>query len=153
MNCEADSRTSSLVIGYGSPLRGDDRAGPVAAEQLAALGYRARAVAQLTPELAAEISGFRRVIFLDASAGIEPGEVAVRPLQPEDRMAGPFEHHSTPSGLLQLAADCYGWHGQAFLIAIGCREFGLSEECSEAARRAIAGAIRAVQQLPATSGG
>jgi len=147
MSCEAERCPSALVIGYGSSLRGDDQAGPVAAGQLSRLGFACRVAAQLTPELAADIAAARRVIFLDASVEVAPGEIAVLPLTPQPVASGPFDHHLTPAGLLQLAVDCYNWRGEAYLIAIGCDRFALGENCSTPAQRAIARAIRAVCDL------
>ncbi|MCX6620886.1 MAG: hypothetical protein NTY38_07355, partial [Acidobacteria bacterium] len=83
-----------------------------------------------------------RVIFLDASADVEPGEIRLKPIEPASAKR-PFEHHATPAAILRLAADCYGWQGEAVLIAIGCEQFELSEELSEAARRGVARAVEA----------
>lgn len=151
MSYEADATGTVLVIGYGSPLRGDDQAGRITAGELARLGFTSRVLTQLTPELAADIAGFRRVIFLDASVAVEPGEIAVEPIGP-GRHAAPFEHHLTPGGLLQLAAGCYGWRGEAWLIALGTEQYELGTECSAAAGRAIAKAIEKVRKLAAESG-
>ncbi len=60
---------SSLVIGYGNTLRGDDGVGPLVAEQVEAWNLpavRSRVTHQLTPELAAEIAEVDLVFFVDA---------------------------------------------------------------------------------------
>ena len=67
----------TLVIGYGSPIRGDDAIGPLAADALAAAplppGWRVLSRHVLTAELAEDLAAVDRVIFLDASvrAGVE----------------------------------------------------------------------------------
>jgi hydrogenase maturation protease len=135
------SLKTELIIGYGSSLRGDDRAGLVAAEELASRGFHALAVPQLTPELASAIAEVQRVIFIDASADVAPGEVSVEPIELNPSIARPFEHHASPAAILRLAADCYGWKGEAFLIAIGCQNFDLSEDLSEPAKQGIKAAV------------
>ena len=59
-----DSRTASiLVIGYGNTLRRDDAVGCLIADEVACWqrpGVRSMSVAQLTPELAAELAAARR---------------------------------------------------------------------------------------------
>ena len=54
------ARDNVLVIGYGSPLRGDDAAGPLAARQLAQRGFEAIEAHQLTPELAEKVASIYR---------------------------------------------------------------------------------------------
>lgn len=141
MSSRADRRSSALFIGYGSSLRGDDRAGIVAAERLAALGFRTLTVPQLAPELAADVAAAVEVFFLDASASVPPGEVRVTLLEPEALRAGVLEHHATPGGILRLAEEVYGARVPATLIAIGAESFALSEELSEPARRGICQAV------------
>ena len=58
------AREGFLIIGYGSPLRGDDAAGPIAARQLAQQGFHALDVHQLTPELAEPVAKARMVPFI-----------------------------------------------------------------------------------------
>ena len=72
--------SSSLVIGIGNPLRGDDGIGWRLAAQLPAgsgLGVRCRQ--QLTPELAEELAAVERVLFLDAWLGPEGPDGASPP--------------------------------------------------------------------------
>ncbi|MFN5219851.1 MAG: hydrogenase maturation protease [Cyanobacteriota bacterium] len=59
---------SGLVVGIGNPLRGDDGVGWWLARRAERLrpAPAVRLVQQLTPELAAELVGFRRVLFVDA---------------------------------------------------------------------------------------
>lgn len=62
-------RIPYLLIGYGSPLRGDDAVGALLAERLAERSRRGRRVIvahQLLPEHAADLAQARVVIFADA---------------------------------------------------------------------------------------
>ena len=83
----AQGALRTLVIGYGSPIRGDDAIGPLAADALAAgalpPGLRVLSRHVLTAELAEDLCAADRVIFLDASVQGEPGEVQVRQLHPD----------------------------------------------------------------------
>ena len=69
-----------LIIGYGNPLRGDDGVGWRVAEAVAAAlpdgAAEVLTVHQLTPELAELMSRADRVIFIDAAAEGEAGEVS-----------------------------------------------------------------------------
>lgn len=135
-----------LIIGYGSPLRGDDAAGPMAARQLAARGFHALDVHQLTPELAQNIAAARTVFFLDAHAKLPPGEISTEPLEADDRR-GPLEHHASPAGLLRLTRTAYGAYPQAWLVSMGGENFELGEGLSLTAERAVARAVDAVLRL------
>src|SRR4051794_20560659 len=60
------------IIGYGNPLRRDDRAGPLVARHVARWhcpGVVSRALFQLTPELVDEFATAAEVLFVDAALG------------------------------------------------------------------------------------
>jgi hydrogenase maturation protease len=109
------SRT--LVIGYGSPIRGDDAIGPLAAERLATgpLPEGVRVVSRhvLTAELAEVLAAVDRVIFLDATVEGEPGEVRVRDLAPDARAVSTMAHFHDPRELLAWCETLYGRTPQA----------------------------------------
>jgi len=126
-----------LVIGYGNPLRGDDAAGPIAAERLARQGFDVVAVHQLVPELAERVAAAHTVIFLDADAAIAPGTIEIERIE---QAAAPraFEHHATPAGLLGLARTAYAAQPEAWLIRMGGASFEFGDALSAAAEHAIA---------------
>jgi len=135
-----------LIIGYGNPLRGDDAAGPLAARRLAGFGFETIETHQLTPELAEPIAAAEIVFFLDADAAVPAGEIcAQRVTASEAEPPLSFEHHSTPAGLLRLAALAYRAAPEAWAIGLGARCFDLAEGLSRNAERAVS---RAVQELP-----
>lgn len=108
---------SVLVIGYGNPLRGDDAAGPVLADRLAALalpGVEVRVTHQLTPELAADLAGRDAVLFLDAALG---EGVHVEVVEPDFAPTG-LGHAGDPARLLGLAQRLYGSQPRAWLVTI-----------------------------------
>ena len=132
-----------LVVGYGSQLRGDDAAGPAAARRLAEHGLNALDVHQLTPEIAERSAQARVVFFLDADAGLTPGEVS------RERIDGgvPAEalgHYATPAGLLHMARTVYGAVPEAWLIRMGCNQFEIGDGLSAEAERAVSRAVEEV---------
>jgi hydrogenase maturation protease len=131
-----------VIVGFGSSLRGDDAAGPEAARRLAARGFHAIAVHQLTPELAEPLAAAREAWFLDADVRVAPGEVAIAPI--DESVAGPLEHHATPASLLRLSREAFGAVPKAWLAGMGGANFDLSDRLSPAAEAAIETVIRRI---------
>lgn len=120
-----------LVLGYGSDLRRDDGAGRVAAEAVAARdlpGVTARALHQLTPELAEDLAG-TQVIFVDAT--VARRTVDLTELAAGDG-TGPMTHHADPRGLLDLAAALGAPAAGAWLVHIPAHDLGLGTGLSDA---------------------
>jgi hydrogenase maturation protease len=131
---------STLVIGYGNPLRGDDGFGLRAAERIPG----AMAVHQLTPELMEPIARAGHVIFIDASSEGAPGEVRRRPVEAQLARRA-FTHHLTPESLLAGAITLYGRAPSAEIITVGGADFSISEELSaevSAALEKVVGELR-----------
>ena len=136
----------TLVIGYGSDLRGDDAAGRRAAERLSARGLpgvEVRSVTQLTPELADEL-GDRQVVFMDAT--VTQDEVAVVELDVRPS-AGPVSHHLDPGGLLELAGVLGAPPRAAWVVHIPAVDLGLQTALSDRTRAAVDEAVARVVDL------
>jgi hydrogenase maturation protease len=118
---------STLVIGYGSPIRGDDAIGPLAAEALAAgalpEGVRVLARHILTAELVEDLAAVDRVVFLDATAAGEPGAVRVRELAADAGLASSMAHYHDPRELLAWCATLYGRAPRAWLVTAAGESF------------------------------
>jgi len=131
----------TLIIGYGNPLRGDDGFGWHAALRLRNLihdaGIEILAIHQLTPELMDPISRARRVIFIDAAVGEEPGKLTVAALETTGSPPPAFTHFATPAALLEGARSLYGANPEALLITVVGLDFELGEELSEPVRLAL----------------
>lgn len=121
-----------LIIGYGNPLRGDDAFGFVAAARIPG----AIALHQLLPELMEPISRADCVVFLDACADGEPGEIRRRNIEPGTGEAG-FTHHITPESLLAGARALYGRAPQATLITVCGAHFELFDALSAPVQSAL----------------
>jgi len=141
----------TLVIGYGSPIRGDDALGPLVADRLAALPLppevevRARHI--LTAELVADLEQVERVIFLDASIEGEPGEVRCEPLQPDAARLSTMAHFLDPRELLAWCEAISGRAPEAWLLSARGADYGYANyRLSDIGERAAERMLKAVLQ-------
>jgi hydrogenase maturation protease len=144
--------THTLVIGYGSPIRGDDAIGPLAADALAAgplpEGVRVIARHVLTAELVEDIASADRVIFLDAAVDGAPGEVRVRELHPDETAVSTMAHFLDPRELLAWCLTLYRRQPRAWLISAAGQCFDYAHySLSPAAAEALAPMLDQVQIL------
>ena len=112
---------STLLIACGNSLRRDDGAAHEVLRLVAPAPDRVvRAVPQLTPELAEEVSRFDRVVFIDAD--VESNGLAIEPLGAA-ASPSPLTHASAPAGIVALARALFGFAGEALLCRIPARDF------------------------------
>lgn len=134
-----------LVIGYGNRLRGDDGAGPAVAEALRSTGAVAMPCHQLLPELAETISGYRRLVLVDACADSAPGVVRWQALSPPtEAQVVPIHSFDAPA-LLAMAAMLYGRTPATLLITIGGQQWDEPDVLSAPVRQAVE---RVCRELP-----
>ena len=111
----------TLIIGYGSPIRGDDAIGPLAADALAAellpAGVRVLSRHVLTAELVEDLARADRVIFLDAAVDGPPGEVRVRTLAPDATAISTMAHFLDPRELLAWCETLYQRVPDTYLVS------------------------------------
>lgn len=123
----------TLVIGYGNTLRGDDGAGPHAAERIATLYPSVDCIAciELGPDLAEAISRYNRIVFVDAS--VETKHLRWNMLQPRIKSAScrPQSHALSAQVLVELSIEVYN-HRPRFieLVEIPACDFDFGEELS-----------------------
>jgi hydrogenase maturation protease len=145
----------ALIIGYGSPIRGDDAIGPLAADRLDGLleqgelpdwiEIQSRHI--LTAELVEDLRRTDMAIFLDAAADTPPGEVRCRPLQPDATALSTMAHFHDPRELLAWCEALYGTAPTAWLISAGGAEWGYSNcQLSDTASAAMERMIEQVMQ-------
>jgi hydrogenase maturation protease len=138
-----------LVIGYGSDLRGDDAAGRLAAEAVAAWGLpgvRVLAVHQLTPDLAGPVAEAAMVLFLDAHAACECARPRIRRLAPTLRGAH-LGHHAGPRAVLAWAALAAGRAPEGYWVTIPAHTFALGATISPRTRGAVRDMLPAIRRL------
>lgn len=138
------SAPPGLVIGIGNSLRQDDGLGLVVASQT--YGAAVRLVHQLTPELAAELVGVDRVLFVDAwvvgsvvvgSGGVGLGVVGMQvanqsrwttphpcllPLEADGTSA--MTHQLQPAQVLAICAALYQHRPRAALLLLPAHALG-----------------------------
>ena len=140
--------TRLLVIGYGSPLRGDDAAGFIVASELEAAApadVDCRAIHQLTPDLAAICARADDVVFIDAYPARSGDALRIVPLS-ADPTASTSTHGCSPASVLALSRQLYGCTPRATLLAIPACGFELGAPPSDTARTAMREAIRYVEK-------
>jgi len=138
-----------LLIGIGNTLRSDDGAGIAVSEAMArqAPQLNVRLCPQLSPELSAEISQVRAVLFIDAvvsePSGTQhpilqalPGKGAGRP-----PAGNPFSHALTPERLLALTLALYNHCPPAWQLLIPGHQWDVGDELSPATRQACQEAL------------
>jgi hydrogenase maturation protease len=138
-----------LVVGYGSELRGDDAAGRLAADRVAAWrrpGVEVHTLHQLVPELAEALASARRAIFLDAHPLSEGPAVRVRRIRPTRPAAG-SAHTGQPHDMLALSRTAFGRWPEAWWITIPAADFTLGAPLSPVAERGVADALAALEPL------
>jgi hydrogenase maturation protease len=144
-----------LLIGYGNLLRSDDGVGPAIVSRLAErfaanpsiAGCRFLTVHQLTPELTDDLQHTDRVIFIDASVELKPGQVRIRRI-PRPRPTEPANsafaqpsllgHHFSPEGLLSLSQSLYHGAPRAWTVAIGIANSAVGDRLSPPVCLAVA---------------
>ena len=136
---------AALLIGYGNTMRRDDGVGPAVVSRLASAlrdrpSCQFSVVRQLAPELAEELAGAQRVIFVDASVELPPGKVSVRPIHPcaGGSVTCALAHYEAPEFLLALAQTLYGAAPQTWLIAVGVEDLSVGDRLSPALSEASA---------------
>jgi hydrogenase maturation protease len=131
-----------LVIGIGNPSRGDDAIGPLALEQLAALGLTGVELLtdfQLQIDHALDVAGRTEVVFIDASvSGDAPFEfTAVTPAGD----ASVTTHALSPAAVLETLRRLGGEVPPAHVLAVRGYAFELGAPLSPQARQNLDAAI------------
>lgn len=136
------------MIGYGNDLRSDDGAGRVVADLIEAMDLpdvRVLSVMQLTPELAMDMAGVDRVVFVDASVDVM--ETTIAEVVAEPRQPSAMTHHSSPGALLDLSGTMGRAPSQAFTISIPVTELGLGTELTPMTEMGVERAVEMVIDL------
>lgn len=122
---------TTLVIGIGNTIRGDDGAGIRVVERIAArhTDVDVLCVQQLSPEHADTIARYDRLIVVDAS--VTADSVRVTPLHASEDMHMPRTHNVTPEGIMALSSTLYNHvPAVAMLVEIPASRCDFTEELS-----------------------
>jgi hydrogenase maturation protease len=144
----------TLVIGYGSPIRGDDAIGPLVADRLETQGAPAGVAVIsrhiLTADLVPDLAASDLVIFLDAAVDTAPGQVSCRPLAPDAAAMSTMAHFLDPRELLAWTHALYGRAPAAYLVSAGGATFDYAGyELSPSAEVAVGRMLEQVRALVA----
>ncbi len=142
----------TLIIGYGSPIRGDDAIGPLVADYFAHSelppGVNVLSRHILTAELVADLAEQERVIFVDAAIDAAPGEVRCQHVIPNGETLSSMAHFLNPPELLAWCAALYGRVPESFLISAGGASFDYANyQLTPLAQQAFTEIVAQVQQL------
>jgi hydrogenase maturation protease len=141
-----------VVIGFGSPIRGDDALGPLVADQLADTWVHAPVTVLsrhiLTAELATMLHDASLVVFIDASVDGPPGEIVTRELVADVAGALGLAHAVDPRGLLAWTQALYGRAPRAMLVSTRGATFNYAHYAlSDAVQAALPPLIETVRRL------
>jgi len=142
-------RNSTLIIGYGNSLRGDDGVGAKVAETVETWklnSIEVLVVHQLTPDLSEQISQVFQVIFIDACSELAGGIVMDR-LSP-CRESEVLTHGCDPAKLLSVSLWLYGRAPLAWLMKIAAVDFSLGEHLSAVAQEGQVEALKVLRNFP-----
>ncbi len=120
------------MIAIGNPYRRDDGAARkvVRALQLPP-DARLEVCLQLTPELAAEMAGMDRTIFVDAD--VRSGAPALEPIPEGSVYPSPIGHALSPAEVVAMARGLFGYKGEAWLCRVPGEDFSDGEGLSAVA--------------------
>jgi len=118
---------STLVVGIGNTLRGDDGVGPFVIDLLRAAraGWlELRTVLGPMPELAGELPGHDTVVFVDAD--VRAREVTLSPLATDER----DRLHRFALARVVKMARALGFVGRAWICSVPVTSFDAGEKLS-----------------------
>ncbi|MGF1506396.1 MAG: hydrogenase maturation protease [Chloroflexi bacterium] len=138
----------TLIIGYGNPIRGDDRLGEVVIDHLTqrALAADLWCFHQLTPDLALRLVGYNRVVLVDARDGSPAGQIYTQQVQPTRTMP-PLLHHLTPGLLLAVTQELYQHYPAVMLTGLLTTHFDLGAPLSARVEAALPDLLAHITRL------
>jgi hydrogenase maturation protease len=88
-------------------------------------------------------------VLIDADAELAPGEVSLRPIEPQAAPAGGpgMTHHVDVSSLAALASDLYGGSPEVFAVGVGPASLEVGEGLSPAVEAALPEIVETVARL------
>jgi hydrogenase maturation protease len=139
---------STLVIGIGNELRGDDAVGLFAARRVAECrpDVQVRTVQLLTADLALGLGAFKTVIFVDADVQVPEARVSLVVPSFDGLLHDP--HQMTPSQLLSVASALDEPLPQiAYQVGLPARSFDHGARLSPAAQAGVVRGVELVARL------
>ena len=149
---EEDRPARIVVIGFGSPIRGDDAFGPLVADRLAEVitAPEVEVLSRhiLTAEMAEALRDATLVLFVDAAIDGPVGEVVERPLTPRRDVEDTIAHSVDARGLLAWTEGLYGYAPPARLLSTRAVTLEYAHyQLSPAVQAAVEPLLARVQEL------
>jgi hydrogenase maturation protease len=139
----------TLIVGFGNEIRRDDGIGPCLVRVLtnrSLPGVSTKTVHQLLPELAAELAGFSRVIFVDADANKDGAGFTVERVQSAE-LPYCFGHMTDVRQVLAYTQSFFGRSPEAWLVSVTGDDFGWGQGLSAAATANVEKACESIVAL------
>jgi hydrogenase maturation protease len=135
-----------LILSLGNQLRRDDGVAHHVLNRLQpAANVQTRALFQLTPEIAQEISDFDVIVFIDSDASAI--DVSLEPLDSSTAPATTLTHVSRPAEIVALSRALYCFIGKAYLCRIPVNDLSPGEGLSQRAALYCEDALGQIQQF------
>lgn len=136
----------TLILAIGNSWRSDDGAAGRVLDRLRCdQEVETRSVLQCTPELAHDISGFDRVVFIDADIGTTG--VLIESITRQPTEASRLSHVVRPDEIVVLSRELFGFRGEAYLCRIPVCDLSAGEGLSSATAASCANAARQIEDL------
>lgn len=140
---------SMLVLGYGTPIRGDDSLGWVVIDELRKKSLpenvRLESHHMLLPEHVYLFEGFDKVLFVDIEEGEKPGVIKRYDLSEALINEEAFTHVFSPQKLLSMTGDYFGNAPEGVLFTLTGHEFDYKEGLSEPVKNALPALIQRIE--------
>lgn len=142
-------KQSILVLGYGTPIRGDDALGWVAIDELSKKDFpdyvQMEAHHQLLPEHVFLFEEYDKIIFVDIEESGDPGQIKRYDLSRAEINEDAFTHVFSPQKLISMTRDYFGASPEGVLYTLSGQEFDFKEGLSESVLQALPELLRRIE--------
>jgi len=156
--------SKTIIIGYGNIDRADDGvAFAVINELRQQLGQKMLEegdtgldelndendsifLSQLVPEIMELLTGYNRIIFVDAHVGSDTEDLNCSPVLAQ-YVSSSFTHHMTPSALLAFLQTMYQCEPEAHIVSVRGYDFDFKRTFSPKVQALIQPAVNAILKL------
>ena len=143
---------TTCIVGIGNPLRSDDGIGAYVCtliEEKKLPGLHAITTQQLDTGMLEELTGFNRVLFIDAAVNTK--KISIQPITKENALPQSFSHHINVAMLAGLAEQLYAAKTQFYVCAIPVQNFKLGNTLSKTAKKNAAAAAALIGKWVASN--
>lgn len=101
---------------------------------------------QLLPEIMEQFIGYEQIIFVDAHAGEELGDLNLSPVVPQ-YVTSTFTHHLTPATFLAFMKSLYCREPVAYIVSVRGHDFDFQRSLSPQTRALMSPAANQILHL------